>query len=173
MHSAIRANNVADLAHLQPVRRLLEGLLHLAVAEPPQIPAFLVRGTVRVLLRQLGELVSRRPNLRLITSQDLDRLLLRTGNLVLSEGLQYELGYGLQEATTRTSFQLDGRLLPLCLTRRWLARTWPERIDSWAALTRAVACSSVSSGGAVQLDTFVTVLKKYGAPRDVEMRTSH
>jgi len=83
MHTAVRTNHVANLANLQAIRGLLKRLLHLAMAEPSQVPALVMGRAVRVLRGKFSELISGRPDGSLIASEDLDSLFLRTRNLIL------------------------------------------------------------------------------------------
>lgn len=48
VHTAIRADYVANLAYLQSVRCLLERLLHLSGAKPAQVATLLMGGAIRV-----------------------------------------------------------------------------------------------------------------------------
>lgn len=83
-----------------------------------------------------------------------------------------------------TSFQLDGFLLSLCFTSRWLARTWPGEAvgagapppppDKYRAAPGSWAtCSLLSSAGGSQDELLVSSLKKYGTLRLLDIRTSH
>jgi hypothetical protein len=83
MHTTIRADDIANLAYLQSIRGRFEGLLHLAVAEPAQISALVMRGAVGVLPRKFAEFICRRSDLSLVATKDLDGLLFRARNIVL------------------------------------------------------------------------------------------
>jgi hypothetical protein len=81
--AAVRADNVANLANLQTIRRLLEWLLHLAVPEPTEVPALVMRGAVRMLPREFAKLIGGSPDLSLIASEDLDGSVLRARDVAL------------------------------------------------------------------------------------------
>jgi hypothetical protein len=83
VHTAVRLDDVADLAYVEAVCRALERLLHLSGPEPAEVAGLLVRRAVRVLLRKRAERVRAPVDLRLVTAQDLDRLLLAARDVVL------------------------------------------------------------------------------------------
>jgi hypothetical protein len=83
VHTAVRLDDVADLAYVEAVRRALERLLHLPGPEPAEVAGLFVRRAVRVLLRKRAECVRAPVDLRLVTAQDFDRLLLAARDVVL------------------------------------------------------------------------------------------
>ena len=105
MYSTVRTDDVADLADLEGVRRVLERLLHLALCtnaclilriyeqgmewraywfKEPEVTTLSVRAAVAVLGRELAELLGRAVDLCFVTSENVDRLLLRARNLGLT-----------------------------------------------------------------------------------------
>ena len=104
MYSTVRTDDVADLADLEGVRRVLERLLHLALCtnaclilriyeqgmewraywfKEPEVTTLSVRAAVAVLGRELGKLLGRAVDLLRIPPQHLDGLLLRPRNVRL------------------------------------------------------------------------------------------
>lgn len=83
MHPGVCLNHIADLARLEPKRRVFERLLHLSRSERSEVTALVGGRAVRVLRRELAELVCVAVDLRLVTAEDLDRLFLRPGDIIL------------------------------------------------------------------------------------------
>jgi hypothetical protein len=83
VNSAVSADNPAHLTRLEREGSLLEGLLHLTLGEPSEIPTSLMGRAIRVLLGQFGELLIAVPNLSLVAFEDLDGLFLGTSNSLL------------------------------------------------------------------------------------------
>jgi hypothetical protein len=88
VHAAVRLDDVADLAYVESVCRALERLLHLSGPEPAEVAGLLVRRAVRVLLRKRAERVCAPVDLRLVTTQDLDRLLLAARYVLLQSEIE-------------------------------------------------------------------------------------
>ena len=85
MNTAVSADNPTHLARLEREGGLFEGLLHLTLGEPSEIPAGFVGRAIRVLLGQFGELLIAVPNLSLVAFEDLDGLFLTARNVRLSQ----------------------------------------------------------------------------------------
>lgn len=100
VHAAVRADDIAHLPDLERIRSFLERFLHLALHNqvstqllphqrhtyPPkqtQVSTVLRGRAVGMDSREFGELLRRAVDLRLISLQDLDGLLLRTRNVGL------------------------------------------------------------------------------------------
>lgn len=92
MHTAVRRHDVADLAHSEGVRGVLERPLHLAGAEPPEVAAARVRRVVRVLLREGRKLLRVPVDLRSVRVQQRDGLFLRARDDRLRESPQLPPG---------------------------------------------------------------------------------
>ena len=126
MHTALSLDDTADGPNLQRKSRILEWLLHLAATEPAQVAVVGVRGTVRVRVSKRSKLPCARPDLCLVSLQDLDGFLLGACDIRLSttqvsiqdKMLPCERGDDDENEDELASFQLDGRREPLCLTKR-------------------------------------------------------
>jgi hypothetical protein len=77
VHARVGLDDIGDLADGEPVRGLLERLLHLPAPEPAEVAALRVRRAVRVLGRERAERVRAPADLRLVSAQDPDGLVLR------------------------------------------------------------------------------------------------
>ena len=99
MNTAVRANNVADLPNLQPIRRVFKRLLHLSTPKPSKVTTVRVRRTIRVLRRQFRELVSGSVDFRFMFSQYLNSLLFCTGNVLLY-GILISLNHKIKNLVT-------------------------------------------------------------------------
>jgi hypothetical protein len=94
------------------------------MTKPAQVAIVIMRRTIRVFARERAKDLRARPDLCLVTPQDSDGLLLRAGdirlyhkNMVLIKRCT-SCGRREEKAVVGlTSFQLDGRREPLCLTR--------------------------------------------------------
>ena len=119
MDPTIGTDNTTDLSYFQTKGRILKRLLHLAPSKRAEITVCVMRRAVRVLPRKLSEfilLVVSAVDLALVLFEDGNGFFLRTRDI----GLEIQLGpdrYG-TKTEPLTSFQLDGRLLSLCFTRR-------------------------------------------------------
>jgi hypothetical protein len=95
------------------------------MAKPAQVAIVIVRRTIRVFARERAKVLCARPDLCLIAPQDSDGLLLRAGDIGLYHNNMVLIKRGKlcgwreeeKAAMGLTSFQLDGRREPLCLTR--------------------------------------------------------
>lgn len=118
MHPAVSADNIAHLSYFQPKCRILKWFLHLSWSKGTQIPSFGVRRAIGMDARKLREVVMRFIDFRLVISENTNSFLLRACNGRL-DGVSQNTCYN----SLITSFQLEGRLLSLCFTKMWLART--------------------------------------------------
>jgi hypothetical protein len=89
-----------------------------------QVAIVVMRWTIRVVARELAKLPCARPDLCFVTLQDSDGLLLRAGDIGLYHQNVALIKRGKlcgwreeAKAAGLTSFQLDGRREPQCLTR--------------------------------------------------------
>lgn len=76
MIAAARLNDVTDLTWFQRERRFFKLLLHLAVAKVAEIATLAGAAAVRLARGQLAETGRARPDARLVTQDDGQRLLL-------------------------------------------------------------------------------------------------
>jgi hypothetical protein len=94
------------------------------MTEPAQVAIVVMRRTIRMLACERAKLLCARPDLCFVALQDGNGLLFRAGDI----GLYHQnmalikrsklCGWREEEKAVRlTSFQLDGRREPLCLTR--------------------------------------------------------
>jgi len=84
VHPALRLNDTTDLSNAQPKCGIFKRLLHLPRPEPAQIAIVVVRGAIRVLVRERAKLVCAPPDLRLVSPQDRDRFLFGARDIRLS-----------------------------------------------------------------------------------------
>jgi hypothetical protein len=94
------------------------------MTKPAQVAIVIMRCTIRVLARERAKILCVRPDLCFITLQDSDGLLLRAGDVGLYHQNMVSIKRGKlcgwreeEKIVGFTSFQLDGRREPLCLTR--------------------------------------------------------
>lgn len=76
MNTAIRADDIADLADFQRVGPILKRFLHLPRSEPAQIPILLMRGAIRMDLGELCKFLGRAVDFCLVTFEYFYRFLL-------------------------------------------------------------------------------------------------
>jgi hypothetical protein len=113
-----------------------------------------------MLFGYLSKLLRRPVDICLVPAQDLLGLLFAPSDIGLPNQLVPSRPLFCHD---RTSFQLDGRRLPACLTRMWLARTCPEPPPSMTPLSRWAPGSclisfSERSLGLSQDETLVSLL---------------
>ena len=156
MDTAVGVNDFAHFSNFQGKGGIFERLLHLSGAKEAEIPTFASGAAVRILCCELAEFFMGSVDLRLITSEDVDSFRLRTGDFGLGRRLRSAERMKDQESD-RTSLQLDGFLLPECLTRRWLALTIVGLVR-YSAPGSFSTCSRVRPSGISQTEACVTEL---------------
>jgi hypothetical protein len=102
VHTAVSADDVAELSNLQSKCSLFKRLLHLALREWPEVALLRMRRTIGTETRQFFELFTRITELRLISPENLSSLFLSARNVLLGE----------YNVTSSVSRQMHTHLLP-------------------------------------------------------------